>query len=144
VLVAVEGTDIVFAVDSIPAIFSITLDPFIVYTSNIFAILGLRSLYFALAGMMDKFRHLKYGLALVLAFVGVKMLLSTYYPIPIGISLAVVVGVLTLSILASLVLPAPKPAPGEHLPPPPDQALPGAGPPADLIKPDHPAARGPG
>jgi tellurite resistance protein TerC len=142
VLVAVEGTDIVFAVDSIPAIFSVTRDPFIVYTSNIFAILGLRSLYFALAGMMEKFRHLKYGLALVLAFVGGKMLLSTYYPIPIGVSLAVVVSLLTLSVLASLLLPHPTPSPGDHPPSPPgDEPRLSAQPPGhDAAKPDH---RGP-
>jgi tellurite resistance protein TerC len=103
VLVAIEATDIVFAVDSIPAIFSVTEDPFIVYTSNIFAILGLRALYFALAGMMDRFRHLKIGLALVLVFVGLKMLLSGLLHIPIGVSLAVIVLLLGGSIAASWV-----------------------------------------
>jgi tellurite resistance protein TerC len=102
VLIVIETTDVVFAVDSIPAIFAITTDPFIVFTSNIFAILGLRSLYFLLAGMMGKFRFLKYGLGFVLAFVGVKMLLSTILPIPTAISLCVVIGLLGFSIAASL------------------------------------------
>ena len=88
VLIVIEGTDIVFAVDSIPAIFAITTDPFIVFTSNIFAILGLRALYFLLAGMMGKFRFLKFGLGLVLAFVGAKMLISDIVHVPIGVSLA--------------------------------------------------------
>ena len=102
VLVVVETTDVIFAVDSIPAIFAITLDPFIVYTSNVFAILGLRALYFLLAGIMDMFRYLKVGLSFVLCFVGVKMLIVDFYKIPIGISLGVVAGILALSILASL------------------------------------------
>jgi tellurite resistance protein TerC len=88
VLVAIEATDIVFAVDSIPAIFAITTDPFIVFTSNIFAILGLRALYFALAGVMGKFHYLRVGLALVLAFVGAKMMLTDLYKVPIVASLA--------------------------------------------------------
>jgi tellurite resistance protein TerC len=103
VLIAIEATDIVFAVDSIPAIFAVTTDPFIVYTSNIFAILGLRALYFALAGMMDKFHYLKIGLALVLVFVGTKMLIAGAYKIPIVVSLAVILGLLGGSLLASLV-----------------------------------------
>lgn len=103
VLVAIEGTDIVFAMDSIPAIFAVTRDPFIVFTSNIFAILGLRALYFALSGMMDKFHYLKYGLALVLMFVGAKMLLAGVYKIPIWASLAVIAALLAGSVLASLV-----------------------------------------
>ncbi len=102
VLVAIEATDIVFAVDSIPAIFAITTDPFIVYTSNIFAILGLRALYFALAGMMGQFHYLKTGLSLVLVFVGAKMLLAGTYTIPILASLGVIVTVLAGSIVASL------------------------------------------
>ncbi|MCI0708380.1 MAG: TerC family protein [Ignavibacteriae bacterium] len=102
VLIIVETTDLVFAVDSIPAIFAITTDPFIVYTSNVFAILGLRALYFALAGMMNLFRFLKLGLSIVLSFVGVKMLVSELYPIPIGIALGVVAGVLALSVVASI------------------------------------------
>ena len=101
VLVVVEATDLVFAVDSIPAIFAVTRDPFIVYTSNIFAILGLRSLYFLLAASIRKFRYLKAGLGAVLLFVGVKMLLGEYYPIPIGISLAVIGIILGMSVLVS-------------------------------------------
>ena len=102
VLIVVETTDLIFAVDSIPAIFAITKDPFIVYTSNIFAILGLRALYFLLAGVIDKFVYLKYGLAAVLAFVGVKMLLSGWFHVPIGLSLGIVALVLTVSVVASL------------------------------------------
>jgi tellurite resistance protein TerC len=103
VLVVVETTDLLFAVDSIPAIFAVTSDPFIVYTSNVFAILGLRALYFMLAGIMDLFRYLKIGLSLVLIFVGIKMMLIEIYEIPIYVSLAVVAGIMALSILASLV-----------------------------------------
>jgi tellurite resistance protein TerC len=106
VLIVVETTDVMFAVDSVPAILAITRDPFIVYTSNIFAILGLRALYFLLAGVMGLFRYLKVGLCFVLAFVGVKMLISDFYKIPITMSLAVVGGLLLLSILASLVIPS--------------------------------------
>ena len=105
VLLTVEFTDLVFALDSIPAIFAVTPDPFIIYTSNVFAILGLRSLYFALAGIMDMFHYLKIGLSAILGFVGVKMLIVDYYKIPIGISLAVVGGLLALSILASVIWP---------------------------------------
>jgi tellurite resistance protein TerC len=105
VLVAIEATDIVFAVDSIPAIFAITTDPFIVFTSNIFAILGLRALYFLLAGMLGKFRYLKVGLGLVLAFVGAKMLLSGLFKVPVALSLGIVGGLLALSIVASLLIP---------------------------------------
>lgn len=101
VLVVVETTDVIFAVDSIPAIFAITKDPFIVYTSNVFAILGLRALYFMLAGVMEMFVYLKVGLSIVLCFVGVKMMLVDIYKIPIGVSLGVIGGVLLLSILAS-------------------------------------------
>lgn len=107
VLALVETTDLVFALDSIPAIFGVTRDPFLVYTSNVFAILGLRSMYFVLAGVIGKFHLLKYGLSVVLAFVGVKMLVSEHYPIPIGIALGVVGGVLLTSVLLSLVIPAP-------------------------------------
>jgi len=103
VLVLVETTDLLFAVDSIPAILAITLNSFIVYTSNVFAILGLRSMYFALAGLMDKFKYLHYGLSLVLIFVGGKMLLTHYYKIPTHWALAVVAGVLLISVLASVV-----------------------------------------
>jgi tellurite resistance protein TerC len=105
VLLIVETTDIVFAVDSIPAILAITLDPFIVYTSNVFAILGLRSLYFALAGMMKLFHHLHYGLSAILIFVGAKMLLSDFYKIPAPVALGVVAGILLLSVIASLAFP---------------------------------------
>jgi tellurite resistance protein TerC len=103
VLLIVESTDLIFAVDSIPAIFAITDDPFIVYTSNVFAILGLRSLYFLLAGVVDKFHYLKLGLSAVLVFVGVKMVLTDIYKIPIGLSLIVIASILSISIVASLV-----------------------------------------
>jgi len=106
-LLVVEATDVVFAVDSIPAIFAITLDPFIVFTSNIFAILGLRSLYFLLAGVIDKFRYLKVGLAFVLVFVGAKMLLADVYKVPIAVSLGVIAGMLLVAVLASLLRPLP-------------------------------------
>ena len=102
VLVLIETTDLIFAADSIPAILAITQDHFIVYTSNVFAILGLRSLYFALAGMMDKFRYLSKGLALILIFVGLKMLLADFYKLPIQIALLVILVILILSIAASL------------------------------------------
>jgi tellurite resistance protein TerC len=102
VLLIVESTDLIFAVDSIPAIFAVTEDPFIVYTSNVFAILGLRSLYFLLAGVVDKFHYLKLGLSAVLVFVGVKMVLADIYKIPIGLSLAVIASILTVSIVASI------------------------------------------
>ena len=104
VLLLVESTDVMFAVDSIPAIFAITQDPFIVYTSNIFAILGLRSLYFALAGSLDKFRYLRTSLVFVLGFVGVKMLLSHHKPISIGVSLSVILGILVTGALASIAM----------------------------------------
>ncbi|NTV45356.1 MAG: TerC family protein [Chlorobiales bacterium] len=104
VLLIVETTDVVFAVDSIPAILSITSDPFIVYTSNVFAILGLRSLYFALAGIMQLFHYLNYGLATILVFVGVKMLISDFYKIPTDVALGAVAGILAVSIAASLLL----------------------------------------
>jgi len=106
VLVVVEATDVVFAVDSIPAIFAVTKDPFIVYTSNIFAILGLRSLYFLLATAMGKFRYLKVGLGVVLLLIGVKMVISEWVPIPIEWSLLVVAAVLGSSVLASVLRPA--------------------------------------
>lgn len=105
VLVLIETTDLLFATDSIPAVLAITLKPFIVYTSNVFAVLGLRSMYFVLAGMMDFFRYLHHGLALVLIFVGAKMLASEYYQIPTGLTLAAVAGVLLVSVLASLLHP---------------------------------------
>ena len=105
VLLVVETTDIVFAVDSIPAVLAITLNAFIVYTSNVFAILGLRSMYFAVAGMMDLFEYLHYGLSLVLVLIGAKMLLSHYYTVPTHVALATVAGVIAISIVASLVFP---------------------------------------
>lgn len=101
-LIVVESSDVIFAIDSIPAIFAITHDPFLVFTSNIFAILGLRSMYFALAAMIEKFRYLKLSLVFILAFVGVKMILSHSYPIPTGISLVIIAAILILGILASL------------------------------------------
>ncbi len=106
VLLIVEFTDLIFAVDSIPAIFAVTRDPFIVYTSNVFAILGLRALYFALAGVIGRFHYLKLGLSVVLVFVGVKMLLGhTIFAIPIAWSLAVIGGILAVSVAASLLRP---------------------------------------
>ncbi len=104
VLVMIELTDLVFAVDSIPAIFSVTQDPFIVMTSNIFAILGLRALYFLLADVADRFHLLKYGLAAVLTFIGMKMLLLEVFHMPVAVSLGVVFGLLTASIVASLLV----------------------------------------
>jgi tellurite resistance protein TerC len=105
VLLLIETTDLIFAVDSIPAIFAVTDNTFIIYTSNVFAILGLRALYFLLAGVIEKFHYLKLGLSVVLVFVGIKMLLSTVRPIPIAISLGVIALVLALSIVASLLFP---------------------------------------
>lgn len=105
VLVVVETTDLLFATDSIPAVLAITLNGFIVYTSNAFAILGLRSMYFALAGMMEVFHYLHYGLSVVLMFIGAKMLVSNFYKIPTGVALTVVGSVLLVSVLASLVFP---------------------------------------
>lgn len=106
VLIVVETTDVLFAVDSIPAILAITLNAFIVYTSNVFAILGLRSMYFALAGMMDRFHYLHYGLSLVLIFVGAKMLTSHYYEFPTAWALGVVAAILITSVVASVLRPA--------------------------------------
>jgi tellurite resistance protein TerC len=105
VLLMVESTDLVFAVDSIPAIFAVTQDPFIVYTSNVFAILGLRSLYFVLAGMVSRFHYLKLGLSAVLTFVGVKMVLVDLYKIPVVASLGVIATILAISVVASLLRP---------------------------------------
>ena len=105
VLVVVEVTDVIFAVDSIPAIFAVTRDPFLVFTSNVFAILGLRSLYFVLANLMGKFHYLKYGLGLVLAFVGLKMLLSEWWHMPIALSLGVILALLAGAVLASWLFP---------------------------------------
>lgn len=101
-MIVIEVTDLIFAVDSIPAIFAITRDPFIVYTSNICAILGLRSLYFLLAGLMDRFIYLRTGLALVLGFVGIKMILADYLPLPRALSLGVIALILAVTIAASM------------------------------------------
>jgi len=103
-LILIETSDIVFAVDSIPAVISITKDPFIIITSNIFAILGLRSLYFALSGLVDLFHYLKYGVGLILFFVGVKMLISEIFIIPTSISLGVIIFLLAASIILSLII----------------------------------------
>lgn len=103
VLITVETTDVVFAVDSIPAVFAVTRDPFLVYSSNVFAILGLRALYFLLAGVMTSFHYLKYGLSIVLVFVGVKMLIADYVHVPISISLVTIGTILGVSVMASLV-----------------------------------------
>jgi tellurite resistance protein TerC len=107
VLLVIETTDVLFAIDSIPAILAITLNAFIVYTSNVFAILGLRSMYFAVAGLMKIFRFLHYGLAAILILVGIKMLLSDYFRIPIAAMLSLVAGVLLISIVLSIAFPAP-------------------------------------
>jgi len=108
VLLVVETTDILFAVDSIPAVLAITLNAFIVYTSNVFAILGLRSMYFAVAGMMGLFEYLHYGLSLVLVLIGAKMLLAHYYKVPTAIALGAVAGVIVVSVVVSLVFPRKK------------------------------------
>ena len=129
VLVLVETTDLIFAVDSIPAIFAITQDPFIVYTSNVFAILGLRALYFLLAGVIHRFHYLKLGLSAVLVFVGVKMLLAEIYKVPIGVSLGIIGLVLATAIVASLAFP--KEAAAQQ---PPVNPVPA---PSDLQAPNH-------
>jgi tellurite resistance protein TerC len=116
-LLLIELSDIIFAVDSIPAIFAVTTDPFIVFTSNIFAILGLRSLFFLIEGLISKLRFLKVGVALILAFIGVKILIKSIYTIPVTISLAVLAGVLLISALASILIPAPVPVPPAPEPP---------------------------
>ena len=103
-LLVVESSDVIFAMDSIPAILAVTRDPFIVYTSNIFAIMGLRSLYYLLANVMDMFVYLKMGISFILAFVGVKMLIADHYPIPIHISLMVIVSVLAIAVITSLTI----------------------------------------
>ncbi len=102
-LVFVEASDVMFAIDSVPAILAISKDPFVVYTSNIFAILGLRSLYFAAAGILPFFHYLHYGLSFILGFIGLKMLIAEFYKIPIGVSLVLIVSAIAISILASLV-----------------------------------------
>lgn len=104
VLLIVETTDVVFAIDSVPAVLAISRDPFIVYTSNVFAILGLRALYFALSGIMQMFKYLHYGLAAILIFVGVKMLISEFYKVPVGIALGMIMLILSVSIAASLLV----------------------------------------
>ena len=111
VLVVIESTDIAFATDSIPAIFAITQDTFIVFTSNIFAILGLRALYFVLAGAMKKFAYLQLGLSFVLGFIGLKMVVEPWIKVPIGASLAVIFAILTIAIVVSLLKP---PAPAKE------------------------------
>jgi tellurite resistance protein TerC len=103
VLIVIETTDLLFAIDSIPAIFAITQDSFVIYTSNVFAILGLRSLYFALAGIMDLFYYLRHGLSIVLTFIGLKMLLVEYVNIPIGVALGVVGTVILIAVAASVI-----------------------------------------
>ncbi len=105
VLLVVETTDVIFAVDSIPAIFAVTKDPFLVYTSNVCAILGLRSLYFLLAGVVEKFRYLKPALALILVWVGTKMLVSELYAVPTGVSLAVILTILIAAAVLSILQP---------------------------------------
>jgi len=105
VLVMIETTDLLFATDSIPAVLAVTREPFIVFTSNVFAILGLRSLYFALAGMIETFHLLHYGLSVILILIGIKMLASRFIHIPIGVALGVVAGVLVISVLLSLLIP---------------------------------------
>jgi len=105
VLLALETTDILFAVDSIPAVLAISKDPFIVYTSNVFAILGLRSLFFAISGLMKLFHLLHYGLAAILSFVGVKMLIEDFFHVPIGVSLIVISSIFVISVVASIIWP---------------------------------------
>ncbi len=105
VLLIIETTDVIFAVDSIPAVLAISTDPFIVYTSNVFAILGLRALYFALCGLMDLFHMLHYGLGTILVFVGVKMLIADIIKVPIGVALSVIAGVLIISVIGSMIWP---------------------------------------
>jgi tellurite resistance protein TerC len=141
VLVLVETTDLIFAVDSIPAVFAVTHEPFLVYSSNIFAILGLRALYFLLAGIIRRFHYLKFGLSVVLGFVGVKMLMVEIYKIPIAASLATIVTVLAVTMVASLLFP-PVPVaeePGAQAPPAPSEI--GLNP--SGVAPDAPRSRTP-
>ena len=105
ILLVIESTDVVFAVDSIPAVLAISRDPFIVYTSNVFAILGLRALYFALAELMKLFHHLHYGLALILSLIGVKMLISHYAQVPTSVALGAILFILAASVIASIIWP---------------------------------------
>jgi tellurite resistance protein TerC len=116
VLILIEFTDLIFAVDSIPAIFGITKDPFIVFTSNIFAILGLRSMFFLLAAVVERFYLLKYGLAIILSFIGVKMLGEPWFHVDILVSLGVVLGLLALSIIGSMIWQRPEEAPAPFRP----------------------------
>ena len=116
VIVVIEFTDVIFAVDSVPAVLAISEDLFVVYTSNIFAIMGLRALYFMLSGMMGRFHYLDVGLALVLVFIGVKMTISGFYHVPNAVSLAVIVGLITIAVVASLLKPATDAAPRESQP----------------------------
>lgn len=113
VLLALETTDILFAIDSIPAVLAISKDPFIIYTSNVFAILGLRSLFFAISGLMKLFHLLHYGLAAILTFVGVKMLIEDFFHVPVVISLLVIASILVMSIVSSVIWPDPKNEEGE-------------------------------
>lgn len=130
VLVVIESTDVLFAVDSIPAIFAVTRDTFIVFTSNAFAILGLRALYFVLAGMIRRFTYLKYGLAVVLVYVGIKMLVSEHWKLPIWLSLGVIVVTITVSVVVSLARTGRMASPetAATVPVPPDRAAGGPGP----------------
>jgi tellurite resistance protein TerC len=107
VLMLVETSDLIFAVDSIPAVFAVTRDPFLVYSSNVFAILGLRALYFLLSGVIGTFRYLKFGLSVVLIFVGAKMLLADFYAVPTGLSLGIIAVVIAASVVTSLIFPPP-------------------------------------
>jgi tellurite resistance protein TerC len=124
VLIAVETTDIVFALDSIPAVLAITQVPFLVFSSNICAVLGLRSFYFLFVSLIDRLRFLRYGLAIVLCFVGVKMASSHFLEIPVGISLAIVASLLGASVVASMVIPAPPKTEASELPPGPSEEEP--------------------
>jgi tellurite resistance protein TerC len=127
VVALVETTDLIFAVDSIPAIFAVTQDPFIVYSSNVFAILGLRALYFLLAEVIDRFHYLKLGLSVVLVFVGLKMLAADVYKVPVGVSLGVIAGVLGVAVAASWFWPRTATAPDSGPVPPGGAADPGGG-----------------
>jgi len=124
VVLVVESSDVIFAVDSIPAIFAVTRDPFLVFTSNIFAILGLRSLYFALAPLIERFLYLKTSLVFILAFVGMKMLLSHHYPIPTAVSLAMIAGILVVGVAASILVSRREAAASSAPAPPPVGASP--------------------
>jgi tellurite resistance protein TerC len=115
VLVLVELTDVLFAVDSIPAVFAVTRDPFLVFTSNVFAILGLRSLFFCMAGLLGRLRHLRTGLAVVLLFVGAKIGVAQWYTVPVLVSLAAIAGILMVAVVASLLDRRPAAAPAAKL-----------------------------